>query len=136
MAEAWANLVELVALPKTGLIPAIIQDEALGVVLMLVSLDREALTRIAETGRIHYFHPQKRKVVAKGENSGHFQEVTAVRLNCQGDQLLFRVRPAGGACELGYHSCFFRQLGPHGWEPADPKTFNPEETYPEWAFSH
>ncbi len=116
--------------------PAIIQDEASGAVLMLVHLNREALGRIAATGRIHYYHPHKRKVVAKGENSGHFQEVTAVRLNCQADQLLFRVRPAGGACEMGYHSCFSRQLGPDGWETADPKTFDPEETYPEWAFSH
>jgi phosphoribosyl-AMP cyclohydrolase len=136
LAEKWANLVDWAPLPDAGLLPAIIQDEASGAVLMLVHLNLEALGRIAQTGRIHYYHPQKRKVVAKGENSGHFQEVTAIRLNCQGDQLLFRVRPAGGACELGYHSCFFRRLGPRGWETADPQTFDPEETYPEWAFSH
>ena len=53
-----------------------------------------------------------------------------------GDQLLLRVRPAGGACELGYQSCFFRRLGPDGWEIADPKVFDPAEVYPEIAFSH
>ena len=91
---------------------------------------------MAATGRLHYYHPQRRKVVIKGEASGHFQEVLEIRLNCQGDQLLIRVRPAGGACELGYQSCFYRRLGQQDWEIADPKVFNPEEVYPEIAFSH
>ena len=91
---------------------------------------------MAATGRLHYYHPHKRKVVAKGEASGHFQEVLEIRLNCQSDQLLIRVRPAGGACELGYQSCFHRRLGQQGWEIADAKVFNPEEVYPEIAFSH
>ncbi len=116
--------------------PALIQDADSGQVLMLVRLDREALERIAATGRIHYYHPDKRKVVAKGEASGHFQDVVEVRLNCRGDQLLFRVRPLGGACELGYRSCFFRKLGPEGWETAEARVFDPEEVYPEIAFSH
>jgi len=118
------------------MIPGIIQDADSGVILMLVDLNREALKRLAATGRIHYYHPEKRKVVAKGEASGHFQEVTEIRLNCRGDQLLIRVRPIGGACELGYHSCFFRRLTPDGWTIADPRTFDPEQTYPEIAFSH
>jgi phosphoribosyl-AMP cyclohydrolase len=59
-------------------------------------LNREALERLAHTGRLHYYHPRQRKVVAKGEASGHFQEVVEVRLNCRGDQLLLKVRPAGG----------------------------------------
>jgi len=92
--------------------------------------------RRAATGHIPYYHPGKRKMVAKGEASGHFQEVTEICLNCRGDQLLIRTRPLGGACELGYHSCFFRGLTPNGWTIADPKTFDPEQTYPEMAFSH
>lgn len=116
--------------------PAIIQDAEAGVILMMVDLDREALRLIASTGRIHYYHPEKRKVVAKGEASGHFQEVLEVRLGCGGDQLLLKVRPAGGACELGYDSCFFRRLTPDGWQIADPRVFDPEEIYPEIAFSH
>ena len=75
-------------------------------------------------------------MVAKGEASGHFQDVVEIRLSCRGDQLILKVRPAGGACELGYASCFFRRLGPDGWEIADPKVFDPEEVYPEIAFSH
>lgn len=114
----------------------IVQDADSGTVLMLVELNQEAVARLAATGRVHYYHPEKRKVVAKGEASGHFQEITEIRLSCRGDQLLLKVRPAGGACELGYASCFFRRLGDDGWETADKKVFDPEEIYPEIAFSH
>jgi phosphoribosyl-AMP cyclohydrolase / phosphoribosyl-ATP pyrophosphohydrolase len=132
----WSGLPEWLPLPAGRLIPAIIQDAASGMVLMLVDLNQEALANIAATGRVHYYHPAKRKVVAKGEASAHFQEVVEVRLSCGGDQLILQVRPAGGACELGYASCFFRRLGPDGWEIADPRVFDPEAVYPEIAFSH
>jgi phosphoribosyl-AMP cyclohydrolase len=134
--EHWSGLTEWLPLPPGKLLPAIVQDAANHAVLMLVEVNREALTLIAATGRVHYYHPGKRKVVAKGEASGHFQEIVEIRLSCGGDQLLFKVRQAGGACELGYASCFFRRLTEKGWETADPKAFDPEEVYPEIAFSH
>ncbi len=134
--KLWSSLPRWLPLPAGTLLPAIIQDEASGVVLMLVEVNQEALKLISATGRVHYYHPDKRKVVAKGEASGHYQEVLEIRLSCRGDQLLLKVRPAGGACELGYQSCFFRRLTPEGWKTADPKVFDPEEVYPEIAFSH
>jgi phosphoribosyl-AMP cyclohydrolase len=134
--KLWSSLPQWLPLPAGTLLPAIIQDEASGLVLMLVEVNQEALELIATTGRIHYYHSHKRKVVAKGEASGHFQEVVEARLSCQGKQLLLKVRAAGGACELGYASCFFRRLTSEGWETADPKVFDPEEVYPEIAFSH
>ena len=97
----WSGLPEWLPLPAGRLIPAIIQDAASSMVLMLVDLNQEALELIAATGRVYYYHPAKRKVVAKGEASGHFQDVVEVRLSCGGDQLILKVRPAGGACELG-----------------------------------
>ena len=136
MTQKWLHLPECLPLPEGRRVAAVVQEADSGRVLMLVELDREALERLAATGRLHYYDPQKRKTVAKGEASGHFQEVTEIRLSCRGDQLLIRVRPAGGACELGYQSCFFRKLGEDGWETADPKVFDPEEVYPEIAFSH
>ena len=136
MHDFWSGLPEWLPLLAGRLIPAIIQDAASGMVLMLVDLNQEALERIAATGRVHYYHPGRRKVVAKGEASGHFQDVAEIRLSCRGDQLILKVQPAGGACELGYASCFFRKLTPGGWETADPKVFDPEEVYPEIAFSH
>lgn len=136
MTQKWPHLPDWLPLPEGRRLTAVIQEAGTGQVLMLVELDREALERLAATGRVHYYDPKKRKVLAKGEASGHFQEVTEIRLNCRGDQLLIRVRPAGGACELGYQSCFFRRLGGDGWEIADPRVFDPEEVYPEIAFSH
>jgi phosphoribosyl-AMP cyclohydrolase len=136
MTSKWANLPEWLPLPPEGQIAAIIQDADSQAVLMLVTLNQEALARIAATGRVHYYHPRKRKVVPKGESSGHAQEVVEIRLNCTGDQLLLRVKPRGGACEWGYHSCFFRRLEEDGWQTADPRVFDPEEVYPEFAFSH
>jgi phosphoribosyl-AMP cyclohydrolase len=132
----WSGLSQRLPLSGDRLLPAVIQDAASGVVLMLVQVNQEALNLITATGRVHYYHPGKRKVVAKGEASGHFQEVLEIRLSCQDNQLLLKVRPAGGACELGYASCFFRRLTPEGWEIVDPKAFDPEEVYPEIAFSH
>lgn len=136
MGNNWTDLPHWLPLGPEQRLPAIILDADTGAVLMLVELNREAVELVAATGRLHYYHPEKRKVVAKGEASGHFQNLSEVRLNCRGDQLLLKVRPMGGACELGYHSCFFRRLTPDGWQAADPKTFNPEEIYPEIAFSH
>ena len=134
--EQWSDLPQWLPVAPGKLLPAVVQDAANHTVLMQVEVNQEALAHIAATGRVHYYHPGKRKVVAKGEASGHFQEIVEIRLSCGGDQLLFKVRPAGGACELGYASCFFRSLTPQGWETADPKTFDPEEVYPEIAFSH
>jgi phosphoribosyl-AMP cyclohydrolase len=136
LTKKWAKLPDWLPLKAGSQISAVIQEEATGQVLMLVDLNREALERLAATGRVHYYHPEKRKVVAKGEASGHFQEVTEIRLNCLGDQLLLKVRPAGGACELGYQSCFFRRLADQGWEIAENRVFDPAEVYPEIAFSH
>lgn len=132
----WANLPEWLPLPPEEQMPAVVQDASSGAVLMLITLNREALGRIAATGLVHYYHPRKRKVVQKGESSGHSQEVVEIRLNCTGDQLLLRVTPRGGACERGYRSCFFRRLNAGGWEIAEPRVFDPEEVYPEFAFSH
>jgi phosphoribosyl-AMP cyclohydrolase len=136
LTQKWLHLPDWLPLPEGRRLTAIIQAADSAAVLMLVQLDREALKLIAATGRVHYYDPQKRKTVAKGEASGHFQEVTEIRLSCTGDQLLLRVRPAGGACELGYQSCFFRRLDEAGWEIADKRVFDPAEVYPEIAFSH
>ncbi len=136
MTQKWLHLPDWLPGPEGRRVTAVIQAADTGTVLMVVELDREALELMAATGRVHYYDPRKRKVVAKGEASGHFQEIVEIRLNCAGDQLLLKVRPAGGACELGYQSCFFRRLGAGGWEIADPKVFDPEEVYPEIAFSH
>ena len=137
MQALWSGLPEWLPLPAGRLIPAIIQDAASSMVLMLVDLNQEALELIAATGRVYYYHPAKRKVVAKGEASGHFQAVVEIRLSCGGDQLILKVQARGRRLRTGICSpAFSGRLSPDGWEIADPKVFDPEEVYPEIAFSH
>jgi len=117
-----------------GLIPAAVQDQETGEVLMLVLLDAVSLKMCLETGRLHYFSPRRRKVWRKGETSGHYQEVVEVRKDCDDDALLIRVRPAGGACHEGYRSCFHRVLDEGSWRTDREKVFDPRTVYPEYTY--
>lgn len=89
-----------------GLVPAIAQDSATGEVLMVAYMDAEAYSRTRETGRA-WFHSRTRGLWEKGSTSGHHLEVDEVRLDCDGDAVLLRVRPHGPACHTGARSCFF-----------------------------
>jgi phosphoribosyl-AMP cyclohydrolase / phosphoribosyl-ATP pyrophosphohydrolase len=91
---------------EAGLLPVVIQDARTGVVLTLAYANREALERtLAE--RSTYLYSRSRKVLwHKGESSGHTQEVTAVRYDCDGDAILYEVIPNGPACHTGAVSCF------------------------------
>lgn len=112
-----------------GLLPAIAQDERTGEVLMLAWVDREALARTVETGFAHYFSRSRGTLWKKGETSGHVQRVVEVRADCDGDALLYRVDPTGGACHEGYHGCFYRRLAGDGWVIDGRKVFDPAEVY-------
>ncbi len=93
-----------------GLVPAIVQDEATGEVLMLAWMDDEALHRTLTTGRATYWSRSRREYWVKGETSGHRQWVRDVRLDCDGDALLVLVDQEGPACHTGERSCFHRPL--------------------------
>ena len=94
-----------------GLIPAVIQDEASGRVLMVAYMNREALEKTLETGKT-WFWSRKRKVLwQKGEASGHYQVVREIYVDCDKDTLLIKVDQNGVACHEGYFSCFFRKIG-------------------------
>ena len=104
-----------------GLVPAIVQDAETGQVLMLAYVNAEALARTMETGETHFWSRSRNELWHKGETSGNIQRVEEIRLDCDGDALLMRVRPAGPACHTGRFSCFFRGLDgaeipaqPHG----------------------
>jgi phosphoribosyl-ATP pyrophosphohydrolase/phosphoribosyl-AMP cyclohydrolase len=90
---------------STGLVPAIAQDAETGDVLMLAYQDEEAWDRTIATGRA-WFHSRKRGLWEKGSTSGNFLAVVEVRLDCDRDAVLLRVRPAGPACHTGARSCF------------------------------
>ena len=93
-----------------GLIPAIAQDHATGEVLMLAWMNPESVARTLATGRVTYWSRSRQAFWAKGETSGHVQELVEMRVDCDGDTLLMKVRQTGPACHTGARSCFFRTV--------------------------
>jgi phosphoribosyl-ATP pyrophosphohydrolase/phosphoribosyl-AMP cyclohydrolase len=89
-----------------GLVPAVVQNAETGKVLMLAYMDEEAWRKTRETNRA-WFHSRTRGLWEKGATSGNSMEVVEVRLDCDQDALLLRVKPAGPACHTGAESCFF-----------------------------
>jgi phosphoribosyl-AMP cyclohydrolase len=107
--------IESVAWNGDGLVPAIAQDETSGEVLMMAWMDRESLRRTVESGDATYWSRSRRALWRKGETSGHYLRVTEVRLDCDADAVLLRVRSvAGVACHTGRRRCFFRRLEGEG----------------------
>ena len=94
---------------SAGLIPIIVQDVANGQVLMMAYMNREAILRTLETGKIHTYSRSRGRLALKGESSAHFQHVKEVRTDCDRDVLLFKVEQDVAACHEGYRSCFYRQ---------------------------
>ena len=97
-----------------GLIPAIIQEQATGRVLMMAWMNRISLEKTIETGRTHFWSRSRQKLWAKGETSGHIQAVREVAFDCDGDTLLIQVEQSGPACHEGYKSCFYRSAESDG----------------------
>jgi phosphoribosyl-AMP cyclohydrolase len=93
-----------------GLVPAVVQDASTGEVLMLAYMDAEAWEQTRETGRA-WFHSRTRGLWEKGSTSGNVMEVVELRLDCDLDAVLLRVRPHGPACHTGARSCFFNEAG-------------------------
>ena len=118
-----------------GLIPAIAQDEKSGDVLMMAWMNREALAKTAESGQAVYWSRSRSRLWHKGESSGHYQQVSDIRTDCDSDVVLLKVKQVGGiACHTGRYSCFYRQLAygsnPAKWHDADSVIKEPGEIYP------
>ncbi|GAB3691122.1 phosphoribosyl-AMP cyclohydrolase [Salinarchaeum chitinilyticum] len=111
---------------ESGRIPAIAQDADSGDVLMLAYVTPEALDRTCETGRAHYYSRSRDELWEKGATSGHVQEIEEVRVDCDGDALLYLVDQSGGACHTGYESCFHRTVD---GEVVGEQVFDPDEAY-------
>jgi phosphoribosyl-AMP cyclohydrolase len=114
-----------------GLVPAIIQDERTGDVLMLGFMNAQALAETRRTGEAVFFSRSRNKLWKKGESSGHVLRVREIRVDCDADALLVRVEAVGpGVCHEGYRSCFFRKLDPDGSASViAERTFAPEKVY-------
>jgi len=97
---------------KSELLPAIIQEEGTGEVLMLAYMNRESLVKTLETGTTWFYSRSRQTLWNKGETSGHTQEVCSIDADCDDDTLLIKVKQKGPACHTGSHSCFFKKLWP------------------------
>jgi phosphoribosyl-AMP cyclohydrolase len=111
-----------------GLVPVIAQDTATNEVLMLAYANREAVNRTRETARAHYYSRSRDELWEKGKTSGHTQAVAEIRVDCDGDTLLYRVEQEGGACHTGHRSCFYRTID---GENIGEMVFDPDAVYEE-----
>ena len=103
-----------------GLIPVIVQDYRSSQVLMLAYMNREAFHQTLETGRMTYFSRSRQALWVKGETSGHFQFVKSLKLDCDHDTILAKVRQIGPACHTGEQSCFFTTLAEKEYRDVNP----------------
>jgi phosphoribosyl-ATP pyrophosphohydrolase/phosphoribosyl-AMP cyclohydrolase len=95
-----------------GLIPAIVQDNATGEVLMFAFMNAESLKRTLESGQVWFWSRSRQELWHKGATSGNILTLGEIRVDCDEDVLLLRVDPAGPACHTGERSCFYRGLDP------------------------
>jgi len=122
MSEAAPEL----AFDDNDLLPAVAQDATSGEVLMLAYVSEAAVDRSRETGRAHYYSRSREELWEKGATSGHTQTIEEIRVDCDGDAVLYLVDQAGGACHTGYETCFYRTID--GETVAD-RVFDPDDVY-------
>lgn len=124
------ELLDAVKYDSNGLVSAIAQDAETGDVLMMAYMNEQTLRQTVETGIMTYWSRSRAKVWVKGESSGHTQEVREVRIDCDGDALLFKIRQNGpAACHTGFRSCFHRRLEDGGLVIDGERAFDPKEVY-------
>ena len=116
-----------------GLVPVIAQEQGSKDVLMFAWMNREALAATAARGQAVYFSRTRQRLWHKGEESGHYQEVHEMRLDCDADVVLLTVTQHGHApsiaCHTGRHSCFFRRLEGEQWQAVEPVLKDPQSIY-------
>ncbi len=107
-----ADQLETVKYDDDGLVPAIVQDDATGAVLMMAYMNAETLAMSLDQGRTVFWSRSRQEVWRKGDTSGDRQFIRSAAYDCDGDTLLFKVEQEGnGACHTGEYSCFYRPFG-------------------------
>ncbi|MGC9259722.1 MAG: phosphoribosyl-AMP cyclohydrolase [Phycisphaerae bacterium] len=101
-----------IKLDAAGLLTAIAVDAQTNEVLMVAFMNQAALEKTIATGRATYWSRSRQKFWVKGEESGHVQEVQEIRVDCDQDAVLLKVRQKGAACHNGFRSCFYRKIVP------------------------
>lgn len=105
------ELISIVKFDKDGLIPVIAQDYHSKHIRMLAYMNKEALEKTLETGDVYYYSRSRQKLWLKGEESGHFQHLKGMSVDCDGDTLLIQIEQVGGiSCHTGNATCFYRNV--------------------------
>ena len=113
-----------------GLVPVIAQDATDERVLMIAWMNRESLNLSVEEGRAVYWSRSRQKLWRKGEESGNEQRIEEIRLDCDNDVILLKVKQGDGiACHTGRRSCFFQRLEKGQWVTVDPVLKDPSQMY-------
>src|SRR5258708_1741367 len=114
-----------------GLVPAIVQDDRNGDVLMLGFMNEEALAETRRSREVVFYSRSRNRLWKKGESSGHVLNVREIRVDCDSDAVLIRVEAVGpGVCHEGYRSCFFRRMEDDGTAKViAERTFDPNRVY-------
>ena len=116
-----------------GLVPVIAQEVGSNDVLMFAFMNREALEQTALRGEAVYWSRSRNRLWHKGEESGHIQQVHELRLDCDNDVVLMKVKQRGHepgiACHTGRHSCFFQLYKDGAWQTVEPVLKDPEHIY-------
>ena len=108
--DSSASLIDAIRWDAQGLVPAIVQHDLTGQVLMMAYMNRLSLEKTLETGETHFWSRSRQELWHKGGTSGNTQRVTAIHIDCDGDTLVVLVDPAGPACHTNEYSCFYRRL--------------------------
>ncbi len=114
-----------------GLIPAIVQDNETGEVMMLAYMNEDAYKKTLETGNACYYSRSRGKFWMKGEESGNIQKVKEIFVDCDDDTLVLKIEQIGGAaCHTGHRSCFYRKVENNELIEFDKElVFDPKEVY-------
>jgi len=130
MAAMNSDFIDAIAWNSDGLVPAIAQDGTSGRILMVAWMNREALELTVAKKEAVYWSRSRGKLWHKGEESGHTQKVTDIRLDCDGDVILLTIEQLGGiACHTGRESCFYRSLVDGEWQITDAVIKDPSLIY-------
>ncbi|RJP58249.1 MAG: phosphoribosyl-AMP cyclohydrolase [Deltaproteobacteria bacterium] len=123
------RLVDEIKFDEKGLVPAIIQDYKNNEVLMLGYMNREAVSKTLESGKVHFWSRSRDKMWVKGETSGHTQRVMDIFFDCDMDTILVKVDQKVAACHTGYRSCFYRTVKGDDLIICGEKVFEEKEVY-------
>lgn len=114
---------------RGGFVASVTRDFKTKDVLMVAQQNRRAVLETLTSGLMHYWSRSRRRLWLKGEQSEHYQRLRSVRVDCDGDALVYDVEQVGAACHEGYRSCFSRELRAGKLVRVLKRVFEPEEVY-------